>query len=366
MDSYATSTVKSARSSRTLYSAASQESLRSTSSRRQAAYSHSFYSLPIEQKKDTMIVTECELVSRFSSCSSSPNSSCESFHTVDPQSMRGSVSSNLSATPSFLSGSRSSSRRTSRSTSSRYADDHYPLITSIPVMNKPVHASIVDMAHSYNTYIRAINSCYNNATVIDDDEVSDYLFFSQTLFNILSLQLRVDQQHLVPLLHRPVLYPRVAARKTVSIHDNLTFRSSLHAWATYIHDPASHRYFSGEEVQAYMSTFAPILVQHLHDAVYSLNTLISQGILMAEHMSKIWCRMEETRAANLDLYTDVALLVGCHDRHFSINGQRAEQRFPQLPLGTTTMVKKWHSRRHDGAWRFCSSDFSGKRRLITA
>lgn len=224
----------------------------------------------------------------------------------------------------------------------------------------------MDMAHTYNTYIRAINSCYNNALVIDDDEVPDFLFFTQTLFNILSQHLKIDQQYLVPLLHKPILYPRVAARRSVSIHDNLTFRSSFHAWATYIHDPVSEQFFSGEELQAYMSTFAPILVQHLHDAVYSLNTLVNQGTLMPEHMSKIWSRMEQTRTASLDLYTDVALLVGCHDRHFSINGQRAEQRFPQLPIGTTTMVKKWHSRRHEGAWKFCSSDFSGKRRLIQA
>lgn len=355
------------RTNTTLSSAPSLQSLRSTSSGRQASFSHPLYSLPVEHK-DITVITEHELVSRFSSCSSSPNSSCESFHTIDPQSLRGSIASNLSVTPSSFSGSqsRSSSRRTSRSTSSRYADDHYPLITAIPIANKPVHTSLVEMAHSYNTYIRAINSCYNNAMVIDDDEVSDYLFFAQTLFNILSLQLKTDQQYLEPLLHRPVLHPRVAARKTVSIHDNLTFRSSFHAWATCVHDPASLRYFSGAEVQAYMSTFAPILVQHLHDTVYSLNTLITQGTLIPDHMSKIWCRMEESRAAALDLYTDVALLVGCHDRHFTINGQRAEQRFPQLPLGTTTMVKKWHSRRHDGAWRFCSSDFSGKRRLITA
>lgn len=360
------SSVKSSQSSSALSSAPSSESLRSISSRRQAGYSHPLYNLLVEHKDET-IITECELISRFSSCSTSPNSSCQSFHAVEPQTIRGSVSSNLSATPSFLTGShsQSSSRRTSRSTSSRYADDHYPLITSIPATAKPTHSSILDMAHTYNTYIRAINSCYNNATVIDDDEVSDYLFFAQTLFNILSLQLRIDQQHLVPLLHRPTLYPRVAARKTVSIHDNLTFQSSFQAWATYVHNPASQRCFSGEEVQAYMSTFAPILVQHLHDAVYSLNALISQGTLIPEHLSKICSTMEESRAATLDLYTDVALLIGCHDRHFTINGQRAEQRFPQLPLGTTTMVKKWHSRRHDGAWRFCSSDFSGKRRLIT-
>lgn len=366
MDSYATSTVRSARSSTELSSAPSFESLKSASSRRQVSYSHMLYNLPVE-RKDSIPISERHFVSRFSDCSSSASSSCESLHAPEAQSLRGSVASTVSTTPSFLAASsRSSSRRTSRSTSSRYADDHYPLITNITTTTRSPNASIMDMAHTYNTYIRAINSCYNNALVIDDDEVPDFIFFAQTLFNILSQHLKIDHQYLVPLLHKPILHPRVAARRSVSIHDNLTFRSSFHAWATYIHDPVTEQFFSGEELQAYMSTFAPLLVQHLHDAVYSLNTLVDQETLMPEHMTKIWSHMEQTRTASLDLYTDVALLIGCHDRHFTINGQRAEQRFPQLPIGTTTMVKKWHSRRHEGAWKFCSSDFSGKRRLLHA
>lgn len=222
----------------------------------------------------------------------------------------------------------------------------------------------MDMAHTYNTYIRAINSCYNNASIVDDDEIPEFLFFAQTLFNVLSQQLKTDQQYLEPLLHKPIMHPRIAVRKPISIHENLVFRSSFHAWAAYVHDPATRHAFLGHEFQTHMSTFAPILVEHLHDVVYTLNTLVNDETLLPEHLNRIWSKMEDAMAAKLDLYTDAALLVGCHDRHFTINGRRAEQRSPHLPKGTTIMVKKWHSRRHEAAWKFCSSDFSGKRRLL--
>ncbi|KAK5941988.1 hypothetical protein PMZ80_005939 [Knufia obscura] len=222
------------------------------------------------------------------------------------------------------------------------------------------------MAQAYNTVIRAINSCYNHALTLEDDEIHDYLFFSQTLFNILSIQLKVDQQYLQPLLHKPVVHPRVAVRKSVGIYDDRTFQGAFHVWANYIHDSASEEFFSGEDVQSYISTFAPILVQHLHDEVAQLNTLVSDNILMPQHLANIWSRFEETLSGALDLYTDAALLVGCHDRHFTINGHRADQKFPRLSMGTMVMVKKWHSRKHEGAWRFCSSDFIGRRRVISA
>lgn len=356
-----------ARSSTAYSDAISIGSVKTTSSGKHGMYS------AMENKKSMVFITRYDAEeSRFSSCSTSPSSSCHSLDAFPhlPPTDRRSGASQLSLSPSALSASLSisSSNRSSRASScaaSRYADDHYPLITNIASTSKNVHSSIMDMAQAFNTIIRAINSCYNHALTVDDDEIHDYLFFSQTLFNILSQQLRADQQFLQPLLHKPVVHPRLAIRKAVNIYDDHTFQATLHAWANYIHDSASEQFFSGEDVQSYISTFAPVLVQHLHDEVAQLNSLVNDDILMPEHLTKIWSRFAETLSGALDLYTDAALLVGCYDRHFTINGQRTDQRFPRLPVGTTIMVKKWHSRRHEGAWRFCSSDFSGKRRVIS-
>ena len=360
------------RSSTAYSDAASLCSAKSSSSRGHDAWFSPLYSA-MPEKQDTIVITNCEVEqSRFSSWSTSPNSSCDSINAflLPTPLNRQSGQSHLSITPSALSAalSRSSSDRSSTASSyngSKYADDHYPLITNISCTTKDIHGSIMEMANAYNTIVRAINSCYNNALTVDDNDVHDYLFFSQTLFNILSQQLKVDQEYLMPLLHKPVLHPRLAVRKVVGINDNHTFQAGFHAWANYIHDSASAQFFSGDDVQSYISTFAPILVQHLHDEVFQLNTLVNDNILMPEHLNKIWSTFEETLSGTLDLYTDATLLVGCHDKHFTINGQRAEQKFPRLPVGTMTMVKKWHSRRHERAWRFCSSDFGGKRRVIS-
>ena len=327
------------------------------------------YSVPLKKQLQVCVTTYEIEESRFSSCSTSPSSSCGSL-TVGTRSQRQHNMSHLSATPSVLSDSlsRSSSDRSSTasfSTGSRYADDHYPLIASITATSDRVHGTILDMAQAYNTIIRAVNSCYNHALTVEDDKIADYLFFSQTLFNVLSQQLKVDRRYLQSLLHRPVIHPRLAVRKTMSIHDDRIFEAAFYAWANYIHDSASEQFFSGEDVQSRMSTFAPILVQHLHDEVYRLNSLVNDNILMLEHLVKIWSNYEQALSGTLDLYTDAALLLGCHDRTFTINGQRAEQKFPRLPMGTNTMIRRWRSRRHEGAWRFCSSNFSGKRRVMS-
>lgn len=109
-----------------------------------------------------------------------------------------------------------------------------------------------------------------------------------------------------------------------------------------------------------------MLVQHLHGEVSDLNALVSDGVLTPNHLARIWSKAADTMSAHLGLYTDAALLVGCHDRDFTVNGHRADQEYPRLSMGTTTMIKKWHSRKYSGAWRFCPSDFSGKRWLINA
>lgn len=355
----------SQRSGSVLSEAPSYESLKC---RQQAPrYSHPLYSAT-SKSKDNVVVYAYELEeSKFSSTSSSPNSSCISLVT---SAAKQSQSTRASAAPSALSAalSSNSSIRTARSAScftSRFADDHYPLISSISQYTAHVAAPLLDMAHAYNTYIRAINSCFNHAMFVDASEISDFLFFNQTLFNVLSQHLQTEQQYLQPLLHRPASDRQPLFRRSLSIHEDNLFVASFQAWGNFIHDQSTQMVYSGDELQAHINSFAPRLVQHLHDGVAQLNELVFDGILMSEHLAKIWSKFEETLANGLDRYTDAALLVGCHDRNFTINGRRSEQHFPKLPTGATTMIKKWHSRRHDSAWRYCSSDFSGRRRFLS-
>ncbi|KAJ9658698.1 hypothetical protein H2198_003576 [Neophaeococcomyces mojaviensis] len=341
----------------------SLESLGSNTSRRWAGYSHLLYCSP--EKEESQLISTYEIdtypISRFSSSSTSPNSSHESLDILSIPSQRHNRASSSITVPTWP-----TSNRTSRSTSStypRYADDHYPLITTVTDASTD---TVLQMAHAYNAYIRALNSCYNHASVISDEQVPDFLLFNQTLFNILSRHLETEQQYILPLLHKPVQHPRASLRKAVLINDDHTFLGAFHAWANYIHDPATSNNFSSDYIRLQISTFAPILVQHLHDEVSGLGALVSDGVLIQKHLTRIWSKVADTVSANLDLYTDAVLLVGCHDKDFTINGHRADQEYPRLPIGTTTMVKKWHSRKYSGAWRFCSSDFSGKRRLISA
>lgn len=350
-------------SSTTLSKTSSSGSLRSTCSMSRAGYSHPLYRARSEKHEAVTITTIEVEESRFSSCSTSPNSSSESLNALSIP-----ISSQLSELPFLLptavSGRGSThSLRSASQASSRYADDHYPLINTVET-SKPAISSILDMAHAYNTYIRAINSCHNHANTIGTDEVAGFLFFNQTLYNILSQHLKSDQEYLQRLVRNPLVLSQIFGN-SISIHDDRTFQTSFHAWGQYIHDPHVHRKFSHSALQAHISAFGSRLVQHLHDEVFQLSALVDEEVLLPEHLSHIWTKFEKTLSAKLDMWTDKALLVGCQDRHFSVNGQRREQNFPRLPLGTATMVRLWHSRRHSGAWmRYCSSDFSGKRRVV--
>lgn len=330
----------------------------STKSLPTPTYTHALYAA----KSASMTIRVEE--SYFSSCSTSPNSSCDSLdvYSIPSRTRESSQSTAVSATAL---SSALSSKRTSRSSSTctKFADDHYPLISSVP-SNKPLHSSITSMAHAYNAYIRAINSCYNHATTIETEDISDFLFFNQTLFNILSQHLRFDKQYLQPLLHRPDYQPSIGFRPP-TIHEDSTFHVSFHAWAKYVHSPVSRKFFTADDLQNLISKFAPILVQHLHDEVTRLSSLVNDNTLLPSHLENIWSTFEDALSASFDLNTDVALLVGCDDKSFTVNGCRSEQKFPKLSRATTTLVKKWHSRKHEGAWRYCSSNFSGKRRMLS-
>lgn len=223
----------------------SLESSQSRTSRRWAEYSRLLYCS--HEKRDTTLSsafeTDTDPVSRFSSSSNSPDSSCESLDILSISSQR-----HNRASSTVIARAQSASNRTSRSTSSihpRYADDHCPLITTV------IDAStetVVQMAHANNTYFRALNSCYNHASVVSDEQVPDFLLFNQTLFNILSHHLAIEQQHISPLLHKPVPYPQSSVGKVVRIDHDHTFRDALHAWANYIHDRTAPDNFCGEYI----------------------------------------------------------------------------------------------------------------------
>lgn len=354
-------TLTFSRSSAALSDASSVSSSKSGNSRRRAAYSHPLYHSqqmrcnPSEPKPDDHF----DFISRFSSCSTSPNSSSESLDVISISSQRQSVTSSP-----LIGAARPASIRSNKSTAStylKYADEHYPLITSIVNAREN---TIIPMAHAYNTYIRALNSCYNYASTITEEQIADFLFFNQTLFNILSLHLKFEQQYILPLLHTPLPESRGAVRKTMLINENQPFTNAFRSWASYIHAPLTCENFSSDVIKSQIKIFAPILVQHLHDEVSNLNALVSNGVLISKHLDRIWSKVTDSMTDSLDLYTDVALLVGCQDKEFTINGHHNEQEYPKLSMGTATMVKKWHSRKYSGAWKFCSSDFGGRRRLI--
>lgn len=222
------------------------------------------------------------------------------------------------------------------------------------------------MAHAHNTLIRAVNSCYNHAELINYDQIPDYLLFSQTLFNTISQLLRAEQDCIEPSLLDPYSEIPICYRKQVPISQDPAFFGRFHAWANYVHDPVTRKDFSPDYMCALIISFAPRLTQHLHETVSSLARLTREGTLQSAPLTQRWAKINQITANNLDPETDVVLLLGCQDKDFKVNGKVAAEEFPALCVTTSAKIKKWYSRQHRTAWRFCPSDFSGKRRTLPA
>lgn len=336
--------------------AASIGSMLSSLSRQRRQHPHPLYSIR-DQASCTSDDDDFEPVSRFSSCSTSPNSSFESLSSHDFGSCP------TSSTPVRLSSSSSGSTFSFRSTGLRYADDHYPLITSV-ASGSNFEATLVTMAHAHNTLIRAVNSCYNHAKTVTEEQISDYLLFSQTLFNTISQFLKIHQDVVEPILQRTTFQSHTRPRRSLMIFQNSEFVTPFHAWAHHIHNHDDNDLFFGDYVISLLNRFAPLLVQHLHDTVSVLGGLVTMKTLSTTQLHKIWSVINQSMVDNLDVETDMILLFGSQDRRFKINGKTQTEDFPAVAATTALKVRRWHSRQNKRVWTFCSSDFSGRRRLL--
>lgn len=338
-----------------------------TSNTSGASYSHPLYRA---SGYDTSVenfpeYVDTDLVSRFSSCSTSANSSQESLNSVLYQTEKSTNPSSVCSRNS--SATKHSELQTFTHITHHYADDHYPLITSCDILDSSSTAlsTLHAMAHAYNTFVRAINSAYNHAMSTSHSQLADYLLYNQTLFNLLSQHTRAQQQYIRPLTG-PITPPSLFRHSRSDEEQDAINAAALEAWAEYIHDPSTASSYSGSYMRLLLSSFAPGFVQNLHCQVSVMASKVLSKEVNTAQIQKTWEKYQEVFIQNLDLYTDVALLLGCHDRHFTIEGETIKEEWPQLRTGQNTMVKKWYSRRHRGAWEFCPSDFSGQRRIIVS
>jgi hypothetical protein len=248
--------------------------------------------------------------------------------------------------------------------SPRYADDHYPLITtinpdavpsSVP-RNHTAFFAARQMAQIHNTLIRALNASWNHATSIHDAEsAADFLFFNQMLFKTLDHHHHVEDDYMFGAIEALLGRPGAMEENTKG-HES--FADGLAVFEKYIFVTKPSE-FNGTTFRHIIESFAPNLIQHLHDEI---PTLLSLHVVDSKELMKIWKKAEHIATKDAQLATDAPWLLGCQDKSFIIDGQKCT--FPDMPWMIEAVIRNWNAKKHAGAWRFCPSDLSGKRKLM--
>jgi len=249
----------------------------------------------------------------------------------------------------------------------RYADDHYPLITTIHSETVPAwvpknHTALWcarQMAQIHNTIIRALNSSWNHAVSVQPStqEATDFLLFNQQLFTTLDHHHKVEDDYMFPAIEKMLNRPG-AMEENGKGHE--AFAEGLTIFQKYVFVTKAAEY-NGVTFRHIIESFAPNLIQHLHDEI---PTLVGLHVLDSTALMKVWKEAERIALKDHDLYSDAPWTLGCQDKLFTIDGQKCG--FPDVPWILEAVIRNWHAKKHAGAWKFCPSDLSGKRRQLKA
>ncbi|KAK5445335.1 hypothetical protein LTS15_010116 [Exophiala xenobiotica] len=285
-----------------------------------------------------------------------------------------SSSSSLRSSRSMRSNRSASSRSTTstRGTSRisinapRFADDHYPLITTIHPETVPEsvpknHAALWcarQMAQIHNTIIRALNASWNHAVSIQPStqEAADFLFFNQQICSTLEHHHKAEDDYLFPTIEKMLNRPGAMEGNSKG-HESFAEGLAIYQKYVFLTKPSE---FNGITLRHIIESFAPDMIQHLHDEI---PTFVSLHRLDSKALMRVWKHAEHLATKDTDLYAVAPWMLGCQDKSFTIDGHKPD--FPELPWILEVVARSWFARKYAGAWNFCPSDLSGRRRQIT-
>lgn len=212
----------------------------------------------------------------------------------------------------------------------------------------------VDMCHTHNIFIRAVNSIYLQAPFIKvPSDVEDMLFYTKTLTFTIEAHHDGEEKFLFPGLVTCSGDPTIMI---VNQAQHAAFHDALARLTEYCETVATAD-FSAVEFKRLIESFANDLFAHLRDEI---PTILALKTFSESQLKPLWTRAEQHITDVCTFDVSFPLAFGCMDCGF----EGGMHHFPPVPAFVKYVVHYWFARKHRGAWRFNPCDMWGRPRAL--
>lgn len=242
-----------------------------------------------------------------------------------------------------------------------WADTPYPLVPT-PSLTRPLktsHYSVTiatEMAHAHNTFIRALNSIYNQApNVTNPTDIKDFLFYCNCWYKTVEHHHNYEETLFFPEVERIAKKPGLMQQNVEQHH---AFHPGFHRFRDFSEQTVPEKY-DATVLRGIMDDFSMILSKHLAEEI---DTLLSLNDCDEKELKKAWKTLEAKVLASADKYTLFPLFFGCVDDTYENSFHKGA--FPPTPWFVPYLIKYWYGRRYSGSWRFSPCDGFGRPRPL--
>jgi hemerythrin-like domain-containing protein len=273
---------------------------------------------------------------------------------------RKSTESTASATPSSRSSADVATLR--RPSIAPWADGPFQLISK-PRVEVETAASFcaTQMGLIHNIIIRGLNSVVRQAPYVDDaskpdyntQNVKDLLFYVQAWCRNLDHHHSVEENTFFPLVEE--------ATGVVGLMDDLEVEhEEFHGGVVALQRYAENMYARPDDyrwatMRTIISGFAPALINHLHAEI---DFLLKMEKFEGADLRRCWeesGKVAEKVDHVSDFFDLFPFIIGNADKTHDGGND-----FPPVPKPIRFAMQHWFAKRHRGAWRFNTCDYSGR------
>lgn len=247
--------------------------------------------------------------------------------------------------------------------SSRFATHPFSLIET------PVHAKKLAkpydqyaeaasvMALGHNVFIRGLNSIYLQAAHISPPDYTHFISYALCWAEVLDAHHEMEETTLFPAIERITGEVGVMEKNVEQHH---AFLPGLAAYKEYLERVRnSPLTFNAQHLLALITSFAPILLEHMADEIATLLSLSHYG----EKLPLL--KMIETESAKTPLHVSATGGTPFFFRHLDIEFEGGLwKNWPEMPSLVWWVMLKTAGRWNKSWWSFAACDEKGRLREL--